>query len=645
VSKYKLTLRAKAQIIGAPVTLNEDVAQSLAKISGEDGLDQDDLLHIRSTLVTSGANRNHDVFLKDELWKARHTPLHKPSDWNHKRTQIVGHIYNVEAQTVDGRPLDMDVDEPTLMDGIKYNGDFELIVDEVVYATLLPEYAETIERLAKAGNLSVSMEAWFEDYNIIVFNKKNRDGAAFASDLDNAQILDRTTARELEPLLKSADPPGPGKTKNNDFVGRVLKNITFGGKGFVGVPANPRSDIKQVGENTMLNIPVSAHIIGDGKMKTTAVERGDGFEHRFVVSLSKFESQFFDDAQGVISGEVKADSVEMARQSFKDNILPRLRTLVENAIGELGIDLVVQGLRRKDIDSFEDENRLVYSCSYPLISRAEIERREQAQKEAEEDNNSVNYSSASTAETNQEETMNADQLKLLREQLEKANADLAATKEQMEALKLERAEGSAKAKDESRVNRVDSLFRSLAAPAEIARIDKAIKAGEDPFEAKLQWLFDTRASVDETVKELEAKLAKHTVAKRLAAVKELELYDDAGLQKLEKTLAGLSDEQFDDWMAERKMFADKIKALAEIAADEIAEDDASEKATAALDKAKPEDKPNFTETNPNEETKAGAGDNSEERIYEDLAGVISRRTSPRIERLRKQRGDYFGRYN
>ena len=77
-------------------TSNEEV---LSKVLAENK-DQKDLHYIESVLVSTGWNKNDDVFDKDEVWASKDTPKYKPTNLEHDENQIVGGIIGNWA--VDG---------------------------------------------------------------------------------------------------------------------------------------------------------------------------------------------------------------------------------------------------------------------------------------------------------------------------------------------------------------------------------------------------------------------------------------------------------------------------------------------------------------------------------------------------------------
>jgi len=182
---------------------------------------QDDLQYFKAVYATCGFNLNDDVFVNEEFWNARKSPVLKPANWQHKDTDILGVIYAVEAQYLDGTPIDMESENVP-------EDDFELVVHGVVYKYTFPEYAEEIEKRSTAGELYVSMETWFSSFAYALLEE------------DQMQVVERT--EDTLGLDKSLRCLGGTGQFDGKRIGRVLKGLTFGGMGFVDQPANPRSE-------------------------------------------------------------------------------------------------------------------------------------------------------------------------------------------------------------------------------------------------------------------------------------------------------------------------------------------------------------------------------------------------------------------
>ena len=204
------------------------VANSSAAVQQKDLLSyalenkQEDLLYFKAVYATCGFNLNDDVFVNDEFWKARFSPVLKPTNWQHKDKDILGVIYAVEAQYLDGTPIDVEIENfPT--------DDFELVVYGVIYKYTFAERAAEIEERSKNGELYVSMETWFDDFAFALLDEKE----------SSIQIVERNaTTASLDKYLRCA---GGAGQYNGKRIGRVLKGMTFGGMGIVDQPANPRS--------------------------------------------------------------------------------------------------------------------------------------------------------------------------------------------------------------------------------------------------------------------------------------------------------------------------------------------------------------------------------------------------------------------
>jgi hypothetical protein len=223
---FKTRLIAKAELIQRNSESFKAVAAQVKEKYGFDLKPQVDLMYVRSCLVTSGMNANDDIFLRDEMWAARHSPVMKPANWQHKDKDIVGVVYSVEARDLNGNKIDFNQESPP-------DVPYEYWTEAVVFKLIHGERASEIEDRAAKGNLYVSMEAWFDDYSYALV--KDNEPAKIIARNDNTAFLDS--------YLRANG--GIGKYENVK-IGRALKNITFGGYGFVDVPANKRSVIDSV---------------------------------------------------------------------------------------------------------------------------------------------------------------------------------------------------------------------------------------------------------------------------------------------------------------------------------------------------------------------------------------------------------------
>lgn len=182
---------------------------------------QPDLFYLDSILATLGWNLNDDIFLKEEVIAAKDTPVDKPFNMMHQQEDIIGHM-------TSSRLLDSQYN-------ISDNESFEHIaVSSVIYRAWRDEKKqEQIEKTIAEildGKWKVSMECLFDrfDYGLITPEGKQI-------------IVPRTPETSyLTKYLRAYKGPG---VVNNNKIGRVLRKITFCGKGLVDDPGNPYSII------------------------------------------------------------------------------------------------------------------------------------------------------------------------------------------------------------------------------------------------------------------------------------------------------------------------------------------------------------------------------------------------------------------
>jgi hypothetical protein len=91
----------------------EALSRSLAAINkvrnfSKGSLFDSDLFFTKSILVSTNWNRNDDVFSPVEVWAARHTPSHKPTNIEHDEHRLVGHITETWALDTEGNLISDD---------------------------------------------------------------------------------------------------------------------------------------------------------------------------------------------------------------------------------------------------------------------------------------------------------------------------------------------------------------------------------------------------------------------------------------------------------------------------------------------------------------------------------------------------------
>lgn len=248
----------------------EEIQKTLAGY-GHSNPDQIDLYYINTVLVSTGWNKNDDVFAAEEAWAARDTPVDKQFNYMHDESDIIGHITG--STVVDENGTKIETEEPPEK--------FDIITSAVLYKSWSdPELRERMSQIVseiEEGKWAVSMECLFSDFDYSVVSP-NGDTKVVARNDESAF------------LTKHLRVYG-GKGEYEGYkVGRLLRNIAFSGKGLVNQPANPRSVILQPEE--------------------------DPFDETFTNSINVQEFNMADD-QKVESSEIE---VEAAVASVNDEL-------------------------------------------------------------------------------------------------------------------------------------------------------------------------------------------------------------------------------------------------------------------------------------------------------------------------------------
>lgn len=228
IKNNKILCHAKASklTVGAP-----EFSQIQKAMAGEQfafaDINDNDLYFHQSILVSTNWNANDELFLPEQVWNARQTPNHKPTNFNHNSTKIVGHIVGNYAINDAGELIDDD----TAVDDLPNK--FHILTSAVIYKIWHSdeEYeAQVAELIQDIENdeMYVSMECIFPNFSY-----------ALADEDGNIKIISRNkdTAFLSEHLRAYG-----GTGYYDDFkIGRVPENIRFIGKGYTKNPANKES--------------------------------------------------------------------------------------------------------------------------------------------------------------------------------------------------------------------------------------------------------------------------------------------------------------------------------------------------------------------------------------------------------------------
>ena len=192
-------------------------------------LEDSDLYYVQSILVSSSWNKNDDIFDKAEVWVARHTPEDKPTNLEHDEHNIIGHITSNWPITTEGSMID---DMTSVVD---LPEKYHIVTGSVIYKAFsdpdLRARSQTLIEEIEAGDKYVSMECFFKGFDYGILTKSTGEYKILGRDESSAYLTKH---------LRSYG----GTGEHEDYkIGRVLRQITFSGKGFVNKPANPDSII------------------------------------------------------------------------------------------------------------------------------------------------------------------------------------------------------------------------------------------------------------------------------------------------------------------------------------------------------------------------------------------------------------------
>lgn len=207
---------------------NENFVEEVRKALANENIQQDDLYPLTTILVTTGMNKNTDYFDPKETWAAKDSPKHKPFNLGHNEKEIIGHMIGNYVIDANNKVVSNEITEDQLP------AKFHIVTPSVLYKhwedpVLKARTANLINKI-EAGELFVSMEALFKNFDYVL---KDKAGAY--------TVVPRNEQTAF--LTKHLRCYGGRGVYKDYTIGRVLRGITFSGKGLVENPANPESII------------------------------------------------------------------------------------------------------------------------------------------------------------------------------------------------------------------------------------------------------------------------------------------------------------------------------------------------------------------------------------------------------------------
>jgi len=187
-----------------------------------------DMALFYAVLVTATWNRNDDVFTPAECWAARNSPVWKPANRDHQKSEsdkenkILGVIR--ESYPVNSKYEIVDSE-----DKLEH-----LVCGISLWERYWPTATADIKECVDDGTQYVSMECMFFGFGYAL---QLADGSG------PIKLLERNKdTSKLTRFLRAFKGKGIVTIEGKEYrIGRWLKNVSFTGVGFVTKPANPES--------------------------------------------------------------------------------------------------------------------------------------------------------------------------------------------------------------------------------------------------------------------------------------------------------------------------------------------------------------------------------------------------------------------
>lgn len=295
----------------------------LKKIKSIASIDDNDLYYVQSILVSTSWNKNDDIFDKMEVWSARNTPEDKPTNLEHNENIIIGHITSNWPITEDGILIDADTPIENLPN--KYH----ILTGSVIYKgfsdSSLRERSDKLIAEIQEGIKYVSMECFFKGFDYGLINDLNGEYKILARNNNTAY------------LTKYLRAYGGAGNHENYKIGRVLRNITFTGKGFVDKPANIDSVI--FNENIIAENKINTEINNLVEKNDKILIPGVSISQSNIQSENKTMSSEQTIVDNIVTTEVKAncdEAVSLASSLTEQlTVSKELNLKLETSIAEL----------------------------------------------------------------------------------------------------------------------------------------------------------------------------------------------------------------------------------------------------------------------------------------------------------------------
>jgi len=311
---------------------------------------QIDLYYIKSILVSTGWNKNDDVFDPEATWSARTTPEDKQFNLMHDENNIIGHITGSYVVDRNGAAIADDT-QPD---------DFDIITEAVLYNSWTkPENRERMSQIIaeiEEGKWFVSMECLFAGFDY-----------ALLDDNGGSKLLERNESSAF--LTKHLRAYGGNGEYEGYQIGRCLRQISFSGKGLVSKPANPRSVILDASRAFSLNSNstiLTSFPEGDNDMSDTNLLEKQLAEMKSELASAKEENATLREQISTASEKEAAEAAAKLEETVaeKDEAIKALEVSVaekESSLTELQETLEAKNNefveKMKELKKMKDEKK------------------------------------------------------------------------------------------------------------------------------------------------------------------------------------------------------------------------------------------------------------------------------------------------
>ena len=196
---------------------------------------QIDLLGIHGIFITANVpNDNDDLFLTEDVMHSLGSIVHKPVDWKHSQSEMIGVMTEVGIENQSGESIAKLTDSHKSIASVDLPDIFHITWGGVVWQWIFPKRAEEIMDASSNEDCTCSMECYFKRFDYAI-----EEGESF-------RIVERNKSTAvLDNQLRVNKGSG---NYNGNRIYRCIRKPVFGAVGILigNVQANPASVIREV---------------------------------------------------------------------------------------------------------------------------------------------------------------------------------------------------------------------------------------------------------------------------------------------------------------------------------------------------------------------------------------------------------------